>query len=160
LKPIVPLPLIFPFKVLKEPQMLTPKLQSLVFTRELHTMSAIKSLVLQRAVRCIRDYATGPRYRIIPGHRAMMALYDAIQSRALTWATNGIDYFFSDDIHLNEIGNYDIACLHFAVVYRASPVGTTVPAQLQGSLSAAQALQLQEMAWRAASSYPQSGISD
>ena len=103
---------------------------------------------------------SGPKFMIIPGHRAMMALYDAIQSGAITWAAAGINHFFIDDIHLNDLGNYYIALVHYATIYRSSPAGAEVPKRLASSLTAAQALQLQQMAWNVVSEYSLSGVTN
>ena len=89
---------------------------------------------------------SGPKFMVIPGHRAMMALYDAVQSGVIDWAPAGINHFFLDYIHLNDIGNYYIALVHYATIYRSSPVGAPVPASLASALTSAQALQLQQMA--------------
>ena len=103
---------------------------------------------------------SGPKFMIIPGHRAMMAIYDAIQSGAIDWATAGINHFFIDDIHLNDLGNYYIALVQYATIYRSSPAGAAVPKTLAASLTAAQALQLQQMAWNVVSEYPLSGVTN
>lgn len=102
--------------------------------------------------------SSGPEFQIIPGHRAMMALYDAIQSGAINWAPNGIDHFFADDIHLNSLGNYYIALVHYATIYKDSPEGVSVPSALSGSITATHARQLQEMAWTVVSQYSLSGV--
>ena len=101
---------------------------------------------------------SGPKFKVIPGHMAMMALYDAIQSGAIDWAPAGINHFFLDYIHLNDIGNYYIALVHYATIYRSSPAGGPVPTNLASALTPAQALQLQEMAWKVVSTYPLSGV--
>ena len=114
--------------------------------------------------RLVRDtnalIATGPKFMIIPGHRAMMALYDAIQSGTIGWTPEGINHFFIDDIHLNDLGNYYIALVHYATIYRSSPAGAAVPQNLASSLTAAQALELQQMAWNVVSNYPLSGVTN
>ena len=103
---------------------------------------------------------SGPKFMIIPGHRAMMALYDAIQSGAIDWAATGINHFFHDDIHLNDLGNYYIALVQYAAIYRSSPAGAAVPGSLASSLTAAQALQVQQLAWHVVSEYPLSGVTN
>ncbi len=104
---------------------------------------------------------SGPKINIVPGHLAMMALYDAIQSRTINWApagADGINYFFSDDVHLNDLGNYYIACVQYASVFKTSPVGSAVPARISGILTAPQANQLQRLAWEVVSRYRYSGF--
>jgi hypothetical protein len=34
-----------------------------------------------------------------------------------------VDALFVDDIHLSDAGNYFVACVHFAALYRRSPEG-------------------------------------
>ena len=93
--------------------------------------------------------------QIVPGHRAMMALYDAIAAGQVP-GYSSIDPFFVDDIHLNGMGNYYIALVHYATIYKASPVGAAIPPG--AGVSAALAQQLQQMAWSVVSGYSLSGV--
>jgi hypothetical protein len=65
-----------------------------------------------------------PDILIIPGGQAMAALYDALAAAQVPGYTD-IGDFFVDDIHLTDPGNYFMACVHYASIYRRSPVGAT-----------------------------------
>jgi hypothetical protein len=65
-----------------------------------------------------------PDILILPGGQAMAALYDALAAAQVPGYTD-IGDFFVDDIHLTDPGNYFMACVHFASIYRRSPVGAT-----------------------------------
>ncbi|NMH88627.1 T9SS type A sorting domain-containing protein [Flavivirga algicola] len=101
---------------------------------------------------------------IIPGGQAMGRLYDAIENNTLS-GVNSIEHFYSDDIHLNEIGSYFIACVMYATIYKKSPEGLTVntnnvwgiPYDSPGDTLGRQ---LQEIAWATVSGYDRSGVSN
>lgn len=59
---------------------------------------------------------------LIPAGQAMALLYDEIELGNLNGVTH-ISDFFTDDIHLNDIGNYYIACVMFATLFNETPVG-------------------------------------
>ena len=61
---------------------------------------------------------------LIPGGQGLAALYDSIQVGSVP-GINSIDDLFSDKIHLNDVGKYFIACIHFATIHGVSPVGLT-----------------------------------
>jgi hypothetical protein len=63
---------------------------------------------------------------IIPGNIALGKLYDEYKAGRIPWI-NSFEAFFSDDVHLNNLGNYYIALVHYATVYKTSPVGTSIP---------------------------------
>jgi hypothetical protein len=105
----------------------------------------------------INSEISGPKWSIIPGHIAMRTLYEEIGAGKLPWTGgSGIDYFFDDGFHLNNRGNYYVALLQYATIYRASPVGAAVPGDV--GLTSEQATQLQEMAWSVVQAYPHSGV--
>lgn len=88
---------------------------------------------------------------IIPGGQALAKLYDAIENNEINGVTN-IDYFFSDDIHLNDFGHYYIACVMYATLFKKSPVGLTYNTKKEwGEAYESPGLELgtklQEMAW-------------
>lgn len=99
---------------------------------------------------------------IVPGNRAMMALYDTLQKGAIGDKTS-IDQFFNDDIHLSFEGNYYMACLTAAVVYHIDPRSTAMigagpythdTVVRNNSVRWA----LQELAWQTACKYERSGL--
>ncbi len=99
---------------------------------------------------------------LIPAGQAMARLYDAIEDNALS-GVNSIEYFYKDDIHLNEIGSYYVACVMYATVYKKSPVGLTVNTNNVWGIpynSPGETLgrQLQEMAWETVCGYSRSGV--
>lgn len=87
---------------------------------------------------------------LIPAGQALAALYDSIQSGVVPDITS-IHQIFADDIHLNDIGKYFVACVHFSMLHGISPVGLTnqlnnmwgVP---YSSPTVAQALKFQQIA--------------
>lgn len=101
---------------------------------------------------------SGPEFQIIPGHRAMMALYDAVVAGSLPWTGGNMTFFIEDGIHLTRPGLYYIALVQVATLYKMSPVGAPIPSDV--SLTQAQALQLQQMAWNVVSQYSLSGVSN
>jgi hypothetical protein len=106
----------------------------------------------------------GPTMHIVPGGQAMAALYDAIKAKGSVGQLTDIKQVFEDDIHLNPTGNYFIALVSYATVFRRDPSGTgavsagpykkdTVVVTDQATRSALQAL-----AWQVARGYARSGL--
>ena len=102
---------------------------------------------------------------IIPGHRMMAQLYDDIQSGLVPGITS-IDDFFSDTIHLNDLGAYAMAMIHYACIYNESPVGITNNLFAQNDQenkdipSMELANYLQTMIWQVVINYSRTGITD
>lgn len=100
---------------------------------------------------------------IIPGHKMMARLYDDIQLNRVPGVTN-ISQFFSDNIHVNDLGSYAVAMIHYACIYNKSPVGLPNILFSKDNLpnhvtpSAALANYLQTMIWEIVTSYPRTGI--
>jgi hypothetical protein len=67
---------------------------------------------------------SAPPMLIIPGGQAMALLYDVLDVGGVPGYTE-IGDFFVDDIHLTDAGNYFMACVQYASIYRRSPVGAT-----------------------------------
>lgn len=76
-------------------------------------------------VNAARPGAPNPM-QILPGGEAIAALYDTITGSpgTIPFYTSITD-FFADNVHLNDVGNYFIACVHFATMFRRSPVGAS-----------------------------------
>jgi hypothetical protein len=105
----------------------------------------------------------GAPIRLVPGHTAMGILYDQLQSGKLPWLGKNIRAVMSDDIHLNQIGNYYIGCVMYGTLFGKSPVGAegqikSIWGQPLVNLTPAQAKSLQELAWQAVTSNPTSGV--
>jgi hypothetical protein len=116
------------------------------------------------------DYANANRpsgatpVYMIPGHRMMARLYDDIQNDLVPGITN-INQFFSDNIHVNDIGAYAVAMIHYACIFNQSPVGLTNNLYSPFDVSSHSipspelALYLQTMIWDVVTSYSRTGIS-
>lgn len=116
----------------------------------------------------MQDYANlnrpvgAPPVYIIPGHKMMARLFDDIQLGLVPGITN-INQFFSDNIHTNELGAYAISMIHYACIFKKSPVGlpnNLLPNAPGGTLipSLAQATYLQTMIWEVVTKYARTGI--
>ena len=99
---------------------------------------------------------------IIPGGKVMAAAARAAEAGLLPGIPDR-HAFFSDEIHLNDLGNWLIAMTHFAVLYHRTHHG--LPAQLNradGSLATppdAQAAKLlQELVWQVVTGFPACGV--
>lgn len=117
----------------------------------------------------MQDYANAnkptnaPHVYIIPGHKMMARLYDDIQLNQVPGITN-INQFFSDNIHVNTLGAYAVAMIHYACIFNQSPVGLTnnlLPSAPSGTPlpSPALAHYLQTMIWQVVTTYNRTGIS-
>ena len=98
-----------------------------------------------------------PPVYMIPGHRLMMRIHDDIAAgRAPGLASIG--KIFADDIHLNDVGQYAITCLVYAVIYQRNPA--ELPDQLtpKDRLSPDQARYFKSIAWDIATSYDRTGV--
>jgi hypothetical protein len=100
---------------------------------------------------------------LIPAAQGLAEVYDSITAGNMPGLTDITD-LFSDRIHLNDIGKYFVACVHFSTLFEVSPVGLTH--QLQhwwgGDFEAPSpelALKFQQIAWSIANSYPGSCLS-
>lgn len=99
---------------------------------------------------------------LIPAAQGLAQVYDSIYAGVLP-GLNTIEDIFSDNIHLNDIGKYFVACVHFSTVFATSPVGLTNQLQVWwgGDFEAPSdelAIRFQEIAWNVASNYPNSCI--
>jgi len=74
----------------------------------------------------IADYIdnqnTNSDTKLIPAGQAMALLFDEIALNNIDGITS-ITEFYTDDIHLNDMGNYYIACVMYATLFSISPVG-------------------------------------
>lgn len=95
---------------------------------------------------------------LIPAGQGLAALHDSIQAGVVPGVAH-IEDLFSDRIHLNDVGKYYIACIHFSVIHQKSPVGLTNQLQVWwgGNFQAPSpdlALKFQQMAWEVVNRYP------
>ncbi len=105
----------------------------------------------------------GARIHLIPAGQAMARLVREIEARGGVGNVADRRGLFSDDIHVNDLGNYFVALVHYAVLYQKSPVG--LPHDLtRGDGTPADAPDpelarlMQEIAWEAARSTPMTGV--
>ncbi|MBD3239656.1 MAG: hypothetical protein GF331_03655 [Chitinivibrionales bacterium] len=110
------------------------------------------------------EYATensppgAPPVYLIPGHRMMARLYDDI-ALGLVPGISDISEFFSDDIHLDTIGRYAAAMIHYACIFNKTPVG--LPNDLgEGVIPSDLADYLQSMIWEVVTTYAWTGVRD
>ncbi|MEW6056985.1 MAG: hypothetical protein AB1540_10255 [Bdellovibrionota bacterium] len=106
----------------------------------------------------------GRRMLLVPAGQAMGLLVDRMESGRVPGLTSRTQVFQSDGIHPNDIGNYFVACVQYATIYRRSPVGlmnrTTNPwGGPYQTPSPETARALQEIAWEVVSTYPRSRVS-
>lgn len=109
---------------------------------------------------------SGPDIGVIPGGPVLVKVTRAIGEGKLPGLTvndlfrkNGSE---TDGVHVSDQGFYVIALLHYAAIFRDTPVG--LPAQTARedgpatALSAAHAATIQNIVWMAVKSYPRAGI--
>lgn len=65
----------------------------------------------------------GARIHLIPAGQALGALVREIEARGGVGNVEDRASLFKDQIHLNDLGNYFVALVHYAVLYQKSPVG-------------------------------------
>jgi hypothetical protein len=97
---------------------------------------------------------------LIPAAQGLAQVYDSIYAGVMP-GLSSINDIFSDDIHLNDIGKYFVACVHFSTLFETSPIGLTHQLQVWwgGDFEAptpALALKFQQIAWEVSNTYPRS----
>ncbi|MGL1903136.1 MAG: hypothetical protein OCC49_13430 [Fibrobacterales bacterium] len=101
---------------------------------------------------------------MIPGGQGLIKLYDAVIAGELPGISQ-MDALFEDHIHLNDIGRYYIALIHFAMLHNQNPQGLSNELRTQwgGTYSeiptSAQAVVLQRLAWETVNEYPRTCLS-
>lgn len=94
---------------------------------------------------------------MVPVGQAFYNLTTEINAGNVPGITN-VFSLFSDDIHLTNAGNYFVACVMYATIYRQSPVGLTANISDQwgnpfaNMPTSAQALAMQQVAWNTVTS--------
>lgn len=101
---------------------------------------------------------------VIPAGQALANLKDSIDAGSVPGLTDIYAQLFSDDIHPNDTGKYFIALVHFACIYKQSPIG--LPEQTFSEWGVAfdpppadMALKFQEIVWETVLASPRSGVS-
>jgi Ca2+-binding RTX toxin-like protein len=103
-----------------------------------------------------------PEVMLIPAGQAMALLYDRIEAGQVP-GVSSINQFFSDDIHLNDLGLYFITMVQYSTIFGDDPANlpSQLPLEWGGALgpsSDALADVLQDIAWTAVTSYEGSGV--
>ena len=105
----------------------------------------------------------GSRIFLIPAGQGLAALVRTIEEQGGVGNVKDRRDLFSDQIHLNDLGNYFIALVHYAVLYGSSPEG--LPHELlraDGTAATAPAPEtarlMQQIAWQVARSTPLTGV--
>jgi hypothetical protein len=100
----------------------------------------------------------GPTVELVPAGRALGLLHDRAAAGQVP-GLSSVFNLFTDDIHLSNAGNYFVALVMYATIYRASPQGLTHQINDQwGNAypnlpSATTAAAMQEIAWEAVSTH-------
>ncbi|MBC7938126.1 MAG: T9SS type A sorting domain-containing protein [Rhizobacter sp.] len=103
----------------------------------------------------VRTQFPGDEIFMVPAGQALYNLTTQINAGNVNGISN-VNQLFTDDIHLNNKGNYFVACLMYSCIYRQSPVGLTANLSNMYSVpftdmpTAAQALAMQQVAWNTA----------
>jgi hypothetical protein len=98
-----------------------------------------------------------PLIYMIPGH-VMILQIDADIAAGRAPGLSSISAIFDDGIHLNDIGQYAITCLVYAVIYQRDPRELPDRLDEEDSLSPAQARYFKDLAWKVATSYSRAGV--
>lgn len=90
---------------------------------------------------------------VIPGGLALTHLVEDALAGSIPTITGTtrqrLDAIFSDNVHLQRIGVYFMAAVHFATVFNQSPVGASAPPQVPSAAVSS----LQQLAWDVVSTY-------
>ena len=101
---------------------------------------------------------SGPIY-IIPAGQTLAAAARLAEAGALPGIPDRTA-FFTDDIHLSDLGNWLVAMTHYATLYHRPPTGLTrADGSLATPLPPDTVRKLEELVWQTVSGYPLSGVS-
>jgi hypothetical protein len=100
---------------------------------------------------------------LIPAGQALRSLVMEIEGGLIPGYSSRGD-IMADDIHMNDLGNYFIACVIYAAVYERSPVGRAYQLNNRWGVaydapSEALARRMQAIAWETVRGYTLSGLS-
>ena len=128
---------------------------------QLHAQHDAYYRVMEDHVAQLNARLGGPVVHLVPDGRATVALRERIIVGLAPGLSQQSDLFTDAWGHAAVPLRWLTAYCHFAVVYRRSPVGLATPPELADAVPHADALNamLQRLAWDAATSHPQSGVS-
>lgn len=102
------------------------------------------------------DQNDGKPVLIVPAGLALLRLKRAIDAGQVPGITDFFTSQFQDEIgHLSKQGAYLVALVHYACIYRRSPVGVSAA---NSGLTPSQASMYQQIAWDTVQNYPWSGL--
>lgn len=109
---------------------------------------------------------TAPDMLISPVGLAFGRLYDDVVAGTFPGVAAGDFFtaFWEDEIHANDLGRYYVALVHYACVYRRSPVGLphalidAFATPFSPAPTALQAARMQALVWDVVRSYARSGV--
>jgi len=106
---------------------------------------------------------SGPPMLVVPAGQCFARLYDSIAAGAFLPTYDTITDLFSDDIHMNDIGNYFVALVMYATIYKDNPVGLTNQTymgnnQPYNAPSVAHAAKMQQIVWDVLCAYAHDGV--
>ncbi len=132
--------------------------ESLRQMRDRHHAGWLKSLEAQ--VRALNKTAGHDAVFIVPVSDAVFALRERIAEGTAPGLTKQTDLFRDDLGHPKPPLAILVTYCHFAAIYRRSPVGLPVPAELKGLPQADELNRLlQQLAWDSVAKYSMSGVS-
>lgn len=116
----------------------------------------------ERIVDEVNSPRSGPEMLLIPAGTALGRFVDRVEAGSVPGISSR-GQLFHDEIHLNDWGNYLIACVQFATIYRMSPAGLTRSTTDRWDAPydappADAARIMQEVAWEVVASEPRSGV--
>lgn len=94
---------------------------------------------------------------IVPVGEVFKLLNDRMAAGQIAGYTKIWD-FYSDGIHLKDVGSYAVATTYYATLYKADPRGLSVPSQF-GTIPSGVVSAIQNAVWEVVSTYPYSGVS-
>jgi len=98
----------------------------------------------------------GNKVRILPCASELLALQKEIEDGKIPGMTSYPMEISSDNLHLGHKGCYLVSLVHFACLYKKSPVGLVVE---DTTLTIAQQTRMQEIAWETVRNYRWAGLS-
>jgi len=118
--------------------------------------------IWERVIDDVNARVDGPDILLVPGGTAMARLVERMEAGGVPGLDSRFDLYV-DPIHLTDVGNYFIALVQLATIYRRSPVGGTATTHDQWGASftapdPAAARIMQEIAWEVVSHDPRAGV--
>lgn len=98
----------------------------------------------------------GNTIRIVPAGPALATLKNQMEAGKISGLGEFFGEIFADGVHLTPKGRYLVALVHYACIFKESPVGKISP--LNSGLTESQAKAFQEIAWETVKAHPWAGV--